>query len=373
MHQYARDYAAMLAAAPAASGGEDGLVAGIMAHFCNAIDNLNDMPVSDEWARKWTAKAEFLIGMGPDPGDQSLSDTPNQTAAASVSERARELLAAEYRTHGWHEDAGRLCMGGDPASFVEDDALRVIERLIEQGDEDTHVITELGRLLAGIAVILKGPEPAGTAWSYHDLPELVASAISEPRQVAAEMKAWAHTKMAEQQSSRRDRMMVVEWAKRLLPESSFPVKDFHVEGMSITKDAAREAVKRVSLEQALTQQRGECWPLNKNPKDGWTFDPSFLDEVKTRAEQSDIGEFAPCLEGVESVLIALRGMGDTTPQPSADAVRELVKRAYEVVHHDDECPAIGGCGDKDCRCDAVPFLRELESLLSAASGEKGVG
>jgi hypothetical protein len=126
------------------------------------------------------------------------------------------------------------------------------------------------------------------------------------------------------------------------------------------------------LEQALTQKRGECWPLNKNPKDGWTFDPSFLDEVKTRAEQSDIGEFAPCLEGVESVLIALRGMGDTTPQPSADAVRELVKRAYEVVHHDDECPAIGGNGDKDCRCNAVPFLRELESLLSAASGEKGV-
>lgn len=47
--------------------------------------------------------------------------------------------------------------------------------------------------------------------------------------------------------------------------------------------------------------------------------------------------------------------------------RELVKRAYEVVHHDDECPAIGGCGDKDCRCDAVPFLRELESLLSGGS------
>lgn len=51
-------------------------------------------------------------------------------AAASVSERARELLAAEYRTHGWHEDAGRLCMGGDPTSFVEDDALRVIDRLV---------------------------------------------------------------------------------------------------------------------------------------------------------------------------------------------------------------------------------------------------
>lgn len=176
--------------------------------------------------------------------------------SASVGERARELLAKEYRGHRWHEDAARLCMGGDVTSFVEDDALRVIARLIEEGDEDTHVITEMGRLLAAIAIIMKGPEPAGTAWSYHDLPGLVASALSEPRQVAAEMKAWAHTKMAEQGSSRRDKMMVAEWAKRLLPESSFPIKDFDVEGMSITKEAAREAVKQVAIESALTTAAG---------------------------------------------------------------------------------------------------------------------
>lgn len=347
MHQYARDYAAALSQT---AGVPEGWM---LAHrqtleivgeeLARARDKVK--PAERAWladlnrvVRGMLAAAPSASGVHPDalPDGTLSKSTAKRLAAASVSERARELLAAEYRTHGWHEDAGRLCMGGDPASFVEDDALRVIERLIEQGDEDTHVITELGRLLAGIAVILKGPEPAGTAWSYHDLPELVASAISEPRQVAAEMKAWAHTKMAEQQSSRRDRMMVAEWAKRLLPESSFPVKDFDVEGMSITKEAAREAVKQAALEQALTQQRGECWPLNKNPKDGWTFDPSFLDEVKTRAEQSDIGEFAPCLEGVESVLIALRCMGDTTHQPSADAVRDgirmdwLVSKAVEV-------------------------------------------
>ncbi len=76
-------------------------------------------------------------------------------------------------------------------------------------------------------------------------------------------------------------------------------------------------------------------------------------------------------EKIEAMEAATGGEDDmcpsTTPHPSADAVRELVKRAYEVVHHDDECPAIGGCGDKDCRCDAVPFLRELESLLSGGS------
>jgi hypothetical protein len=132
--------------------------------------------------------------------------------------------------------------------------------------------------------------------------------------------------------------------------------------------------KLLAIEQALTQQRGECWPLNKNPKDGWTFDPSFLDEVKTRAEQSDIGEFAPCLEGVESVLIALRGMGDTTPQPGADAVREYVTELRAQA--DQKMGVAGACahdGDRARYKSAAQLLRrvadELESLLSAASGE----
>ena len=225
-----------------------------------------------------------------------------------MSERARELLAAEYRTHGWHEDAGRLCMGGDPTSFVEDDALRVIARLIEEGDEDTHVITEMGRLLAAIAITLKGPEPAGTAWSYHDLPSLVASEVAEPRQVAAEMKAWAHTKMAEQQSSRRDRMMVVEWAKRLLPESSFPVKDFDVEGMSITKEAAREAVKRVALEQALTQQRSrpELPPWRQTPMSDLisnlqSMRDRMMDVLPNRYGDQFDGDFDVMLEAINAL------------------------------------------------------------------------
>lgn len=54
-----------------------------------------------------------------------------------------------------------------------------------------------------------------------------------------------------------------------------------------------------------------------------------------------------------------------TPQPSAPVVGEaLLKRAYEVVHHELDCPSIGGNGDKDCKCDAVPFLRDLESALT---------
>lgn len=42
----------------------------------------------------------------------------------------------------------------------------------------------------------------------------------------------------------------------------------------------------------------------------------------------------------------------------------MIRRAYEVVHHDADCPAIGGNGDRDCACDAVPFLRDLTSALA---------
>lgn len=40
--------------------------------------------------------------------------------------------------------------------------------------EDAYVIEQMGRLLAEIAVIVNGPEPALTRWSYHDLPMKVA-------------------------------------------------------------------------------------------------------------------------------------------------------------------------------------------------------
>jgi hypothetical protein len=84
-----------------------------------------------------------------------------------------------------------------------------------QSEEDAHVIMTLGRLLAEIAVILKGPEPAGTAWSYHDLPEMVLAVVQESKDVADEMQAWANVKMTERGSSRRDKLMVAAWSKRL--------------------------------------------------------------------------------------------------------------------------------------------------------------
>ena len=40
-------------------------------------------------------------------------------------------------------------------------------------EEDAYVIDALAHLLAEISIIVNGPEPAGTKWSYHDLPAKV--------------------------------------------------------------------------------------------------------------------------------------------------------------------------------------------------------
>lgn len=45
-------------------------------------------------------------------------------------------------------------------------------------------------------------------------------------------------------------------------------------------------------------------------------------------------------------------------------IKTLYERACEVVHHDHDCPAIGGNGDADCKCDAVPFLNDFEALAA---------
>ena len=53
------------------------------------------------------------------------------------------------------------------------------------------------------------------------------------------------------------------------------------------------------------------------------------------------------------------------------AEHPLMLRAYELVHHEEGCPAIGGSGDKDCRCDAVPFLDDLRTALATPEAAHG--
>ena len=51
-------------------------------------------------------------------------------------------------------------------------------------EEGAYVIDALAKLLADIAVIVNGPEPPLTSWSYHDLPEKVR-ALKQAQQPAA--------------------------------------------------------------------------------------------------------------------------------------------------------------------------------------------
>ena len=47
-------------------------------------------------------------------------------------------------------------------------------------EEDAYVIERMGKLLAEIAIVVNGPEPPLTSWSYHDLPEKVRALKQAP-------------------------------------------------------------------------------------------------------------------------------------------------------------------------------------------------
>lgn len=162
-------------------------------------------------------------------------DTENGDASLCLYEIEKRLKIVDALTREAHTEGvsgGPVFAGYDPG---KDD----------REAEDYHVIMTMGRLLAAIAISVKGPGPAGTAWSYHDLPDIVAALQEAAEQVADEMTAWAATKMADRGSSRRDRMMISEWAKRLRNPEYFPVKDFEVEGTTLTKEEMRAIVRKV--------------------------------------------------------------------------------------------------------------------------------
>lgn len=54
----------------------------------------------------------------------------------------------------------------------------------ENCEESAYVIDKLAKLLAEIAIIVNGPEPPLTRWSYHDLPEKVR-ALKQAQKPAA--------------------------------------------------------------------------------------------------------------------------------------------------------------------------------------------
>jgi hypothetical protein len=137
-----------------------------------------------------------------------------------------------------------------------------------------------------------------------------------------------------------------------------------------------------AIEQALTQQRGEC-EASVSVKQKWPKRHQFPKPDEHGNETGSIGEHAyaegwnACLDeakrmsGVPMPLKGKKGVvvvEDTTPQPSADAVRELVKRILNwqpltSINKADRLYQI-------LIAAGIPFesvTDELESLLSGGS------
>lgn len=65
----------------------------------------------------------------------------------------------------------------------------------ENCKESAYVIDKLAKLLAEIAVIVNGPEPPLTSWSYHDLPEKVR-ALKQAPPAAVPADGWKEAAIA---------------------------------------------------------------------------------------------------------------------------------------------------------------------------------
>ncbi|MCC4618321.1 hypothetical protein LL972_20395 [Xanthomonas campestris pv. asclepiadis] len=127
-------------------------------------------PPADHWlAPFWEmARAEAVKHPAPaTPAGHDRMAIKLLVAAGFVAEeKANESLRI---AHGFGGDLGQPAPAAVPVDVLRD------------ADEDEYVIDRLAHLLAEIAVIVNGPEPAGARWSYHDLPEKVrALAARQP-------------------------------------------------------------------------------------------------------------------------------------------------------------------------------------------------
>ncbi len=93
-----------------------------------------------------------------------LYASPPAAQADEQAERDREV------GRKWREDSSL-----ETWFPITAEELKWLKEAKAVDDQDGFVIDRLARLLAEISVIVNGPEPAGTKWSYHDLPAKVAA------------------------------------------------------------------------------------------------------------------------------------------------------------------------------------------------------
>lgn len=372
-------WSGMLAAAPAASGVHP--------------DALPDGTLSKSTAKRVEAlAASGGGGTNPAPGhdvDEYLSDYVRiahligsiffygNFKAETFNERELESL---LRKVGRFYESEEQVISGEPA--VERPLHFATENLIRRFSDALREKLSAAEKKYGYSDGWASPD-----WMDECRKHLMQHiAKGDPRDVAAYCAfLWHHGESTTPQPP--SAASVSERARELLAQQYMGSKFAHLNAIglcirdgSIADDTAISFALR-AIEQALTQQRGEAaasgewvdrdaWAEALELPQGYTveeFLPGGWHYAWTRADGERMVSGTTWNHPALAAIAAWQYAPATTPHPSADAVRELVRRAYEVVHHDDECPAIGGCGDKDCRCDAVPFLRELESLLSGGS------
>jgi len=74
---------------------------------------------------------------------------------------------------------------------AERDALRrECAVLRSEFDESCATINKLTKLLAETAIVIKGPEPDATKWSYHDIPDGVRAIQARAERLAEALRGW---------------------------------------------------------------------------------------------------------------------------------------------------------------------------------------
>ena len=182
---------------------------------------------------------------------------------------------------------------------------------------------------------------------------------------------------------------VSERARELLAQQYMGSKFAHLNAIglcirdgSIADDTAISFALR-AIEQALTQQRGhgeavdrDAWAEALELPEGYTveeFLPGGWHYAWTRADGERMVSGTTWNHPALAAIAAWQYAPATTHQPSADAVRELVKRWRECAKSAANGPMFDGASEYAVAGTYIDCADELESLLSAASGEKGVG
>ena len=292
MHQYARDYAAMLAAAPAASGVHpDALPDGTLSKStAKRVEALAASGGEDGWSLAMRVREALDRASCPDhfmriAVETITGDAPHPPAAASVSERARALMAQAYRDGGYPYAAGTLEAG--VIDSVDSCALSAIEQALTQQRGDGEAVdrdawAEALELPEGYTVEEFLPGGWHYAWTRSDGERMVSGTTWNHPALAA-IAAWQYAP-ATTPSDAGGEAVAEPFAWFAWGDHNGPVP---LELFGWDEKACKYAV--------LTYARSQGWKGTVTGfllHNGWTLRPAYA----------------------------------TTPQPSADAVRELVKR-----------------------------------------------